>query len=288
MGRARCTLEVRGLDCAVEVAALRSALDGAPGVGTLGFDLIHGMMTVDYDPDATEPAALVRRIAARSGLHATLAGEPEVSGGWWSRNGRWASTAASGLALLAGVLVDWLGGPRVASGVAYGLAVLAGGARPGPSGLAEPPPVPARHPCPDGLGGARGDRARAVGRGGDGRLPVRAVRVARIPERRPRPASRPGLARGHAGFGRADRGGRLDRDGPRRRDCQGGAGPGPLGRSGAGGRAGRARAGRASTRRRSPASRCRSSARSATASSPARSTARGRWRSRPRGPWTTP
>ena len=52
MGRARCTLEVRGLDCAVEVAALRAALENVPGVGTLGFDLIHGMMTVDYDPDA--------------------------------------------------------------------------------------------------------------------------------------------------------------------------------------------------------------------------------------------
>jgi Zn2+/Cd2+-exporting ATPase len=128
MGRARCTLEVRGLDCAVEVAALRSALHGAPGVGTLGFDLIHGMMTVDYDPDATDPAALVRRVAARSGLHASVAGEPEVDPvGWWSRHGRWASTAASGLALLVGVASDWLGGPPVVSKVAYALAVLAGG-----------------------------------------------------------------------------------------------------------------------------------------------------------------
>ncbi len=55
MGRARCTLKVRGLDCPVEVAALRAALDEAPGVGPLGFDLIHGLMTVDYDPDATDP-----------------------------------------------------------------------------------------------------------------------------------------------------------------------------------------------------------------------------------------
>jgi Zn2+/Cd2+-exporting ATPase len=127
MARARCTLEVRGLDCAVEVAALRSALDGAPGVGTLGFDLIHGMMTIDYDPEATEPAALVRRIAARSGLPATLAGEPEISGNWWSRNARWASTVASGMALLVGVVTSWLGGPPVVSSVAYVLAVLAGG-----------------------------------------------------------------------------------------------------------------------------------------------------------------
>jgi Cd2+/Zn2+-exporting ATPase len=127
MGRARCTLEVRGLDCPTEVAALRSALDGVPGVGDLGFDLIHGLMTIDYDPDATEPAALVRRIAARSGLRARLAGEPEVSGGWWSKHGRWASTAASGLALLVGVVTSWLGGPAGVSSVAYALAILAGG-----------------------------------------------------------------------------------------------------------------------------------------------------------------
>jgi Cd2+/Zn2+-exporting ATPase len=127
MGRARCTLEVRGLDCAVEVAALRSALDGAPGVGTLGFDLIHGTMTVDYDPDATEPAALVRRIGARSGLRATLAGEPEVTGSWWSEHGRWASTVASGLALLVGVAASWLGASLTFQTAAYALAVLAGG-----------------------------------------------------------------------------------------------------------------------------------------------------------------
>ena len=94
MGRARCTLEVKGLDCPVEVAALRAAMEGAPGVGMLGFDLIHGMMTVDYDPEATDPPTLVRRIATRAGLKAELAGSPEVSDSWWSRNGRWASTAA--------------------------------------------------------------------------------------------------------------------------------------------------------------------------------------------------
>ena len=126
MGRARCTLKVRGLDCAVEVAALRSALENAPGVGTLGFDLIHEMMTVDYDPEAIEPNALVRRIGTRAGMRAELAGAPEVSGGWWSRNGRWASTAASGLALLAGVLIRWKGGTTAAT-VAYALAVVAGG-----------------------------------------------------------------------------------------------------------------------------------------------------------------
>ncbi len=129
MGRARCTLEVRGLDCAVEVAALRSALGGVPGVGTLGFDLIHGTMTVDYDPESTDPAALARRVAAKAGLRARQVGEPEVDRvGWWARHGRWASTAGSGLTLLVGVVVDHLGGSHAASTAFYALAVLAGGA----------------------------------------------------------------------------------------------------------------------------------------------------------------
>ena len=119
MGRARCTLKVRGLDCPVEANALRAALEQAPGVGTLGFDLIHGMMTVDYDPDLAEPSALVRRIKARAGMQADLAGSPEVAEGWWSRHGRWATTAASGLALAAGMATG--------SSVLYALAILAGG-----------------------------------------------------------------------------------------------------------------------------------------------------------------
>jgi len=119
MGRARCTLKVRGLDCPVEANALRAALEKAPGVGTLGFDLIHGMMTVDYDPEATGPPALIRRVKAKAGMQAELAGAAESAEGWWSRHGRWATTAASGLALLAGMAAG--------SNILYGLAIAAGG-----------------------------------------------------------------------------------------------------------------------------------------------------------------
>ena len=131
MSRGRCSIQVQGLDCPVEVAALRSALDAAPGVGGLGFDLIHGILTVDYDPDATEPAAIIRRIATRAGMKAELAGTPEVAGNWWSRHGRWASIAASGLLLLVGVVVDYSGtalkATISASMIAYALAIVAGG-----------------------------------------------------------------------------------------------------------------------------------------------------------------
>src|SRR4051812_50187472 len=96
MGRARCTLQVQGLDCPNEVGPRRAALEGGPGVGTLGFDLIHGMLTIDYDPEATEPAALIRRIATRAGMKADLAGTPELDGGRWSRHRRWGSATGPG------------------------------------------------------------------------------------------------------------------------------------------------------------------------------------------------
>ncbi|WP_435020528.1 heavy metal translocating P-type ATPase [Tundrisphaera sp. TA3] len=128
MARAKCTLKVRGLDCPVEVAALSAALERAPGVSTLGFDLIHGILSVDYDPEATDPAALVRRIASRAGMKAELAGDPEVSApGWWEKNSRWATTAASGVALLVGVVIGYAGGPDRAATAAYALAIAAGG-----------------------------------------------------------------------------------------------------------------------------------------------------------------
>ena len=55
MNQARCTLDVEGLDCPKEVDSLSAALRGQPGVNGLGFDLIHGTMTVDYDEAESSP-----------------------------------------------------------------------------------------------------------------------------------------------------------------------------------------------------------------------------------------
>jgi len=129
MSRARCTLKVKGLDCPVEADALHGALGDAPGVLGLGFDLIHGTMTVDYDPSATGPDALVARVADRAGMRAEPLGRPEVEAapGWRDRFGRWGAIVGSGLALGAGVAAPYLGMPGVAARACYGLAVLAGG-----------------------------------------------------------------------------------------------------------------------------------------------------------------
>jgi Cd2+/Zn2+-exporting ATPase len=128
MAGARCTLEVQGLDCPTEVAALRAALDGAAGVGELGFDLIVGTMTVAYDPDAVSSQAIVRRVVERSGLKARLlAAEPVVEATpWLVRHRAHVLTAVAGVALLAGVVGGLVGAPAVAARVAFGVAVAAG------------------------------------------------------------------------------------------------------------------------------------------------------------------
>jgi Cd2+/Zn2+-exporting ATPase len=139
MGQSRCTLSVEGLDCPTEVEALRAALEGSPGIARLGFDLIHGLMTVDYEVEFSDPERLVRLVHDRAGMSAVPVGQarqPAPAPAWWSRHGRWVSTLGSGLALAAGVASSWVGtqvgmaeqtSQRLAQGC-YALAVFLGGA----------------------------------------------------------------------------------------------------------------------------------------------------------------
>jgi Cd2+/Zn2+-exporting ATPase len=117
---------------------LRGALEGTPGVIRLNFDLINGLMTVDYEPGTTDPQELLQRTRERTGMAASLVGpapaaEPRPS--WWSRHGRSACTLGSGLALGLGVTGAWLG-PWAGLGAtrtdelargSYALAVFLGG-----------------------------------------------------------------------------------------------------------------------------------------------------------------
>src|SRR5271154_162046 len=110
MSEARCTLQVRGLDCPKEVDSLTAALNDQAGVARLGFDLIHGTMTIDYDDELVDPETIIRRIAEKTGLQSTLEGEVERTvPSWWSRHGRWVVTLGSGLALAVGMAISWMG-----------------------------------------------------------------------------------------------------------------------------------------------------------------------------------
>ena len=136
--RSRCAFRVRGLDCDHEVELLRAAVKDLPGVESLGFDLMNGLMTVDYIEGEIEPSRLARTISRRTGLATTLVGsesESESAGSWWARHGLLSSTIASGAALALGLAAGWFG-PHLgmspedagrARAVLCALAVVAGG-----------------------------------------------------------------------------------------------------------------------------------------------------------------
>ena len=129
MAQARCTLRVRGLDCPNEVVPIRAALEGAPGVLGLGFDLAEGSVTVDFDPDATSPERLVRILADRAKMTAEPIAKhiaPEtvrLEGRAAAVVRRWLPTAVAGLGLAFGVVLERLDGP---SWILFGIAVAAG------------------------------------------------------------------------------------------------------------------------------------------------------------------
>ncbi len=118
MTQARSMIQVRGLDCPNEVAALRAALQDQEGITGLGFDLINGVMAVDHVAGVVDPAGLARLVTERTGMPASVQGavEDEAAAGsaegaesWWSRYGEWVLTGTSGLAIAAGMAIPWLG-----------------------------------------------------------------------------------------------------------------------------------------------------------------------------------
>lgn len=130
MTQARCTLKVHGLDCPVEAAELRQALEGSRGVLDLSFNLGEGTMTVRYDAAAADPVGLVRRVSELAGMRSEVVGRVEPPRpSWWSRNGRWAATIASGTFLAIGSALSWTGSPglEAAARPALALAIVAGG-----------------------------------------------------------------------------------------------------------------------------------------------------------------
>ena len=58
-GTVRITLPVEGMTCAACQATVQRALTKAPGVEKAAVNLMTNEATVNYDPSATSPAAIV-------------------------------------------------------------------------------------------------------------------------------------------------------------------------------------------------------------------------------------
>lgn len=92
------------MDCAEEVAALRSVLDPLPGVQVLSFDVLNAKMTVEYDDEQISQDGLIQAVA-RTGMSAqTWQDQPESQAheSIVRRWGRTVMTTASGILVVAG------------------------------------------------------------------------------------------------------------------------------------------------------------------------------------------
>ena len=100
--------KVEGMDCAEEVAALKSALKDVSGIDELRFDVLNGKMTVLCTPDGCNPEAVVAAVAT-TGMRASPwhKGADEGEASFWQRRGRALLTGTSGLFTAAGLVLHW-------------------------------------------------------------------------------------------------------------------------------------------------------------------------------------
>lgn len=104
------SFKIRGMDCAEEVAALKSEVGPiAGGEENLSFDILNGKMTVSAPSGAVDAEAIAQAVS-RAGMEAVpwdaRGGRPADT--FWKRRGRFVMTCASGAALAAGFVTHWL------------------------------------------------------------------------------------------------------------------------------------------------------------------------------------
>ncbi|MEO8376586.1 MAG: heavy metal translocating P-type ATPase [Candidatus Sumerlaeota bacterium] len=104
---AKITYHITGMDCAEEVAALRAALKPNAAIENLTFDVLNGLMTVQFDDSITttqEIAAGVAKTGMRADVRDTTDPQATSDTSWWDRNERPTLTIASGSLLAVGFI----------------------------------------------------------------------------------------------------------------------------------------------------------------------------------------
>ena len=102
--RKKLDFRVEGLDCNEEATLLRDALAGRDGVHGVSFHVVDGRMTVDAETDAFGPEQVAAAVS-RLGMRAAPWDAAPRAESWWEARGRHALVAASGLALVAGLVL---------------------------------------------------------------------------------------------------------------------------------------------------------------------------------------
>src|SRR5690606_20486023 len=124
-GRGKVDLRVANLDCEHDAAALRRALEAAPGVDGVEVRPSAASVTIHFDPRQTDPDAIRCQLAG-AGFPPRGSAEPEGPPPPW-RNAKVVTSAASGVLLLAGWLAALSGAPGAVAVALYVLAIAVGG-----------------------------------------------------------------------------------------------------------------------------------------------------------------
>ena len=121
----RVEFRVQNLDCEHDAAAIERGLRGFPGLVELQVYPRSAKVRLRFDPDATDADVIRRKLEqlgfpTQEGLE--MAGPPVP----W-RNPKVLTSVASGLLLLAGWLVRWVGASEPVSIAVYAIAIVVGG-----------------------------------------------------------------------------------------------------------------------------------------------------------------
>lgn len=109
--RTTADFKIQGMDCAEEVSLLRRQLSGRPGVHDLAFHVLEGRMRVQFDPRRITATQLAEAVAA-TGMRARPWAATLPRDGWLRRNWRLVTTAASGILVAAGMLLELVASDR--------------------------------------------------------------------------------------------------------------------------------------------------------------------------------
>lgn len=100
---------ILGMDCSEEVAALKSALKGVPGIVELSFEILNGKMLIEFVPEECGTEVITSTVAS-TGMKAIPWKErtQELKQSFWHRHGRMVMTVVSGLLTASGFALHWM------------------------------------------------------------------------------------------------------------------------------------------------------------------------------------
>jgi Cd2+/Zn2+-exporting ATPase len=123
-GNIQTTLQIAGMDCADEVAALQQVFQPIKGIREVRINLMGGKAVLFHD-NSVIPSQLIAAVA-RTGMKAVVEGDDSGSLED-AKKARQLAVAISGVATGLGLILQWTEFPVWAADALFGLAILSGG-----------------------------------------------------------------------------------------------------------------------------------------------------------------